>query len=115
LTSWETFSGLSGAGEVVFALSGTVEKVRWDVTSFGSSNQVDPSGSFPRFFKLGWWAFTDNLHGLGQAALSPYYFIDFEHTWYQPTDGVNFNPNGFHGIHYNLFPGVVATLNVGET
>lgn len=115
MTSWETFSGLTGSGDIVFALSGVVERVRIDVTNTGNANQIDQSGINPRFFKLGWWAFYDNLHGLGFASLEPFYFIDFEAAWYAPTDGVNFSANGFHGIHYNLFSGVVADFNIGET
>lgn len=115
MTSWESFTGQSGAGDLTFTLSGVVERVRIDVTDTGNANQVDQSGSFPRFFKLGWWAFTDDPNGLGIAALSPFYFVDFEHVWYAPTDGVNFFAGGFAGITFNLYPGVVADFFVAET
>lgn len=115
MTSWETFTGLSGQGDITFALSGVVERVRIDVTNTGNANQIDHGSTFPRFFKLGWWTFTDNVHGLGLAALSPFYFVDFVNTFYLPPDGVNFYSGGFHGITFNLYPGVVADFNIGET
>lgn len=115
MTSWETFSGLSGSGDLVFSLSGIVERVRIDVTDTGMANAIDQTGVNPRFFKLGWWTFSDNVHGLGLASLEPFYFIDFEAAWYAPTDGVNFFSGGFHGLHYNLFAGVVADFNIAET
>lgn len=115
MSTRETFSGLTGAGDITFTLSGVVERVRVDVTNTGNANQIDQSVTFPRFFKLGWWSFIDDTFGLGQAALSPFYFVDFEHTWYTAPDGVNFFPGGFAGIHFNLYPGVVADFNVLET
>lgn len=115
MATWETFSGLSGAGDIVFTLSGLVERVRIDVTNVGNANQIDQSGVNPRFFKLGWWAFTDDVHGLGIATLEPFYFIDFEAAWYTAPDGVNFFPGGLRGIHYNLFANVVADFNIAET
>lgn len=115
MSTRETFSGLSGAGDISFTASGIVERVRIDITDTGNANQIDNSSTFPRFFKLGWWAFTDDTFGLGLAALSPFYFVDFVANWYTAPDGVNFFAGGFAGIHYNLYPGVVADFNVLET
>lgn len=115
MASWESFTSLSGDGDLSFTLSGTVEIVRIDVTDTGQANQADLSTTFPRWFKLGWWAFTDNTHGLGLATLEPVSFIDFIHGWYLPADGVNFFSGGLHGIHYHLYDGVVADIWVRET
>ena len=115
MSSRETFSGLTDAGDITFTLSGVVERLRVDITNMGNANQIDQSITFPRFFKLGWWCFIDNTYGMGLAALSPFYFIDFVANWWTAPDGVNFFPGGFHGIHYNLYPGVQATFNVTET
>jgi len=115
MTSWESFTGLSGAGDFTFTLSGLVERVRIDVTNVGNANQIDQSGVNPRFFKLGWWTFWDDPHGLGVAQLEPFYFIDYEHSWFTAPDGVNFFSGGLGGITFNLFANVVADFWIGET
>lgn len=115
LATWESFTSLSGDGELTFTLSGVVQRVRIDITDTGQANQADLSTTFPRWFKLGWWTFTDNTHGLGLATLEPVYFIDFIHGWYLPSDGVNFFAGGFNGIHYHFYDGVLADIFAEET
>lgn len=111
---WEVHSGLSGQGFAPLTSVTSPLFERTFVTSLGAAEALDPAAP-SRYLHLGFWAFYEDLVDFGDGFpdgkyISQYHWLNYVlESW---NDRTSVDAQGYSGIYWRLYPGVVISLGV---
>jgi hypothetical protein len=111
----EIHSGVSGSGHILFTDAFYFFKVRTHVTNFGSSQPMDLLATYGRNGKVGWWTTYEDISTVqpdgfpaGQYECDVFWIVFKDQSFRVLGSNNSWDPSGFDGFAFNLYPGVVV-------